>query len=223
MPPRWATSADLRRRSRPVTQRRRTRKRNLAMLAGTPRAVRSRTQASPLAASAAVVVLFAAPCHSQTASVAEPAAHGQSTGRSEAAAGAPDSLSPPIPAIGVRNTRYLDVPASAQGPAIDPAKGYRLQDLGQGLYMITDNIYQSMFLVYGGGVVVVDAPPNYAARIPEAISRLPSRSRTSSTVTRTAITSVAPAPWAARRSSSPRRRPAGCCNARPTPTGRCPP
>jgi hypothetical protein len=26
---------------------------------------------------------------------------------------------------------YMDVPASAQGPAIDPAKGYRLQDLGK--------------------------------------------------------------------------------------------
>jgi hypothetical protein len=43
------------------------------------------------------------------------------------------------------------VPASAQGPAIDPAKGYRLQGLGKGLYMITDNAIQSMFLVYNRG------------------------------------------------------------------------
>ncbi len=77
-----------------------------------------------------------------------------------------------IPAIGVLNTKYLDVPASAKGPAIDPAKGYRLQDLGNGLYMMTDNAYQSMFLVYDKGVVVVDAPPNYAAKVPGAIKEV---------------------------------------------------
>jgi glyoxylase-like metal-dependent hydrolase (beta-lactamase superfamily II) len=79
-----------------------------------------------------------------------------------------------IPAIGVPNSKYLDVPASAMGPAVDPVKGYRLQDLGQGLYMITDNAYQSMFLVYDKGVVVIDAPPNYAAKIPQAIKEVSS-------------------------------------------------
>jgi glyoxylase-like metal-dependent hydrolase (beta-lactamase superfamily II) len=79
---------------------------------------------------------------------------------------------PAIAAIGERIGKYLDVPPSARGPAIDPAKGYRLQDLGDGLYMVTDNIYQSMFLVYDRGVVVADAPPNYAARIPEAIAEV---------------------------------------------------
>jgi glyoxylase-like metal-dependent hydrolase (beta-lactamase superfamily II) len=88
------------------------------------------------------------------------------------AADAPYPRAPSIPAIGVRNTTYLNVPASALGPAVDPTKGYRLQDLGQGLYMITDNIYQSMFLVYDQGVVVIDAPPNYAPRIPQAIAEV---------------------------------------------------
>jgi hypothetical protein len=41
--------------------------------------------------------------------------------------------------------------------------------------MITDNIYQSMFLAYDRGVVVVDAPPNYAARIPQAIAQVTSK------------------------------------------------
>jgi glyoxylase-like metal-dependent hydrolase (beta-lactamase superfamily II) len=58
----------------------------------------------------------------------------------------------------VRTGKYLDIPASSQGPAIDPAKGYRVQDFGSGLFMITDNAYQSMFLVYDGGVVVLDTP-----------------------------------------------------------------
>ncbi len=79
---------------------------------------------------------------------------------------------PSIAPIGERVAKYLDVPANAQGPAIDPAKGYRLQDLGKGLYMVTDNIYQSMFLVHDAGVVVIDAPPGYSARIPQAISEV---------------------------------------------------
>jgi glyoxylase-like metal-dependent hydrolase (beta-lactamase superfamily II) len=38
--------------------------------------------------------------------------------------------------------------------------------------MVTDNAYQSMFLVYDGGVVVVDAPPSYAPLIPAAIAEV---------------------------------------------------
>jgi len=91
------------------------------------------------------------------------------------APGAPGTPYPDMPAIapiGVRIGKYLDVPASARGPAVDPAKGYRLQDLGGGLYMITDNAYQSMFLVYDKGVVVIDTPPNYAKHLPEAIAEV---------------------------------------------------
>jgi glyoxylase-like metal-dependent hydrolase (beta-lactamase superfamily II) len=68
--------------------------------------------------------------------------------------------------------RYLDVPELAKGPAIDPAKGYRTQTLGDGLYMITDGAYQSMFMTYDEGVVVVDAPPSYALRIRDAIAEV---------------------------------------------------
>src|SRR5260370_25232371 len=88
------------------------------------------------------------------------------------AAGEPYPNMPSIAPIGVRIAKYMDVPASAQGPAIDPAKGYRVQDLGKGLYMITDNAIQSMFLVYDRGVVVIDAPQNLAAFIPKAIAAI---------------------------------------------------
>ena len=47
------------------------------------------------------------------------------------AAGEPYPNMPSIAPIGVRIAKYLDVPASSQGPIIDPAKGYRLQDLGK--------------------------------------------------------------------------------------------
>jgi len=88
------------------------------------------------------------------------------------AAGDPYPKMPEIAPLGVRIGRHLDVPESAKGPAIDPAKGYRLQDLGQGLYMITDNGYQSMFMVYDKGVVVVDAPTSYAQYILKGIAEV---------------------------------------------------
>ena len=76
------------------------------------------------------------------------AVHGQSGDPSkEPVAGEPYPNMPSIAPIGVRIGKYFDVPPSSQGPAIDPAKGYRLQDMGSGLYMITDNAIQSMFLV----------------------------------------------------------------------------
>lgn len=89
----------------------------------------------------------------------------------EVAAGAdvPYPNMPQIAPIGVRIGDHLAIPADAKGPPVDPAKGYRLEQLGDGLYMITDNAYQSMFMVYEDGVIVVDAPPSYAARIVEAI------------------------------------------------------
>lgn len=38
--------------------------------------------------------------------------------------------------------------------------------------MVTDNGYQSMFLVYETGVVVVDAPPSYASKLRKAIAEV---------------------------------------------------
>jgi glyoxylase-like metal-dependent hydrolase (beta-lactamase superfamily II) len=92
--------------------------------------------------------------------------------RAEGEAGTRFPNMPSIAPIGEKIAKYLAVPASAMGPAVDPAKGYRLQDLGGGLHMVTDNAYQSMFLVYEGGVVVIDAPPLYAAKIPQAIAEV---------------------------------------------------
>jgi len=101
-------------------------------------------------------------------------AHAQSSGSSSAPgeAGEPYPNMPSIAPIGVRIAKYFDVPPSSQGPAIDPARGYRLQDMGSGLYLITDNAIQSMFLVYNRGVVVIDAPQNLVAFIPKAIAEI---------------------------------------------------
>jgi glyoxylase-like metal-dependent hydrolase (beta-lactamase superfamily II) len=86
--------------------------------------------------------------------------------------GAPYPNMPWIAPIGVRIGKHLEMPESSKGPAIDSAKGYRIQELGKGLYMITDNVYQSMFMVYETGVVVVDAPPSYAQNILQAIAEV---------------------------------------------------
>jgi glyoxylase-like metal-dependent hydrolase (beta-lactamase superfamily II) len=106
-------------------------------------------------------------------------------GGADAAAAPPDSVAataaaatpdaPAIAPIRVRTGRYLDVPASARGPALPTGRAYRLQELGRGLYMVTDNAYQSMFMVHDGGVVVVDAPQSYAAHIREAIAEVTDR------------------------------------------------
>src|SRR4030095_16040094 len=65
-------------------------------------------------------------------------AHAQTGATAARAAGAPYPGMPEIAPIGVRIGRYMDVPDAAKGPAIDPATGYRIQKLGDALYMHTD-------------------------------------------------------------------------------------
>jgi len=68
---------------------------------------------------------------------------------------------------------YDPVPATAKGPAI-PSKGYLLQQLGAGLYYLTDGVYQMMFLTTGQGVIAVDAPPTIGHNILRAIAEVTS-------------------------------------------------
>jgi len=68
---------------------------------------------------------------------------------------------------------YDPVPATAKGPAI-PSKGYLLQQLGAGLYYLTDGVYQMMFLTTGRGVIAVDAPPTIGHNILRAIAEVTS-------------------------------------------------
>jgi glyoxylase-like metal-dependent hydrolase (beta-lactamase superfamily II) len=115
---------------------------------------------------AVVCALAAAPAFAQSAQA------GKKPSASPGSPGTPFAHAPKIAPIGVRIDKYLDVPDAAKGPAIDPQKGYRLEQLGRGLYMVTDNAYQSMFMVYESGVVVVDAPPSYAAKLKQAIAEV---------------------------------------------------
>lgn len=56
--------------------------------------------------------------------------------------------------------------------AIDPATGLYVQELSAGVYLITDGIWQSAFVVSDDGVVVVDAPASYGHKIPGAIAKV---------------------------------------------------
>lgn len=87
-------------------------------------------------------------------------------------AGEPYPNMPSIAPLGVRIDKHIEINETSKGPAIPAGKGYRIQELGRGLYMITDNIYQSMFMVYESGVVVLDIPPSFAQYIPNAISQV---------------------------------------------------
>lgn len=47
---------------------------------------------------------------------------------------------------------------SQQPPAVDPAKGYFVAEIADGIYWLMGSQYQAMFLTTGEGVIVIDAP-----------------------------------------------------------------
>src|SRR5579871_2539228 len=55
---------------------------------------------------------------------------------------------------------------------IDPKLGYAVKDVGGGVYVISDNGWQSAFLVTDAGVVVFDAPESFGKGIPSAIAKV---------------------------------------------------
>jgi glyoxylase-like metal-dependent hydrolase (beta-lactamase superfamily II) len=53
---------------------------------------------------------------------------------------------------------------------IDPNLGYAVKNVGGGVYVISDNGWQSAFLVTDEGVIVLDAPASFGKNIPSAIA-----------------------------------------------------
>ena len=62
---------------------------------------------------------------------------------------------------------YTEVP-----PTIDAEKGYFVTEIADGLYWLSDGLYQMMFLTTGEGVIVVDAPPSMGENILSAIDEV---------------------------------------------------
>jgi flavorubredoxin len=55
---------------------------------------------------------------------------------------------------------------------IDPKLGYAVKSVGGGVYVISDNGWQSAFLVTNEGVIVFDAPASFGKSIPSAIANV---------------------------------------------------
>src|SRR5262249_38057384 len=70
--------------------------------------------------------------------------------------------------------KYVPVlpPVKANFWKIDPAVGYAVKSFGGGVYVISDNGWQSVFLVTDEGVIVFDAPASFGKNIPAAIAKV---------------------------------------------------
>ena len=59
----------------------------------------------------------------------------------------------------------------ARIPQLDPATQMYVEEVKPNLFYVTDGIYQSAFLKTGAGVIVFDAPPSFAWKLPEIIKQ----------------------------------------------------
>jgi len=66
----------------------------------------------------------------------------------------------------------MPIPEAAFGMMVPQDKGYIVEDLGDGLYWVTEGVYQVIFLTTGEGVIVVDAPPSMGDKILAAIAEV---------------------------------------------------
>lgn len=55
---------------------------------------------------------------------------------------------------------------------IDPSLGYAVKNVGDRVYVLSDNGWQSAFLVTDEGVIVFDAPASFGKSIPSAIAKV---------------------------------------------------
>lgn len=87
----------------------------------------------------------------------------------------PTAWGPPYPNMpdivppNVRSSEYAAIAAAELGPPIDPAKGYRTENFGGGVFMVTEGTYQAMLVVSNVGVILVDAPPTIGSKILKAV------------------------------------------------------
>jgi glyoxylase-like metal-dependent hydrolase (beta-lactamase superfamily II) len=71
------------------------------------------------------------------------------------------------PASGRTLKDYVPVHRSVldQAWTVDPKKGVETRKVADGVFVVTDGVWQSAFVVTGAGVVVFDAPATYGAKI----------------------------------------------------------
>jgi glyoxylase-like metal-dependent hydrolase (beta-lactamase superfamily II) len=64
---------------------------------------------------------------------------------------------------------WADLPKAAQDVPIPQDKGYLSREIKPGVFMVTEGLYQSMFIITRRGVVVIDAPPTIGTKLSDAI------------------------------------------------------
>ena len=64
------------------------------------------------------------------------------------------------------------LPETSMGPQIDYSKEYLVEEINNGLYWVTDGVYQAMFLTTDEGVIAVDAPPSIGENYLKAIAEV---------------------------------------------------
>src|SRR5215467_12250878 len=69
---------------------------------------------------------------------------------------------------------YKPLPAAIKARIlpVDASKGYLVKELKPNVYLITDGGYQSLFVTTGKGVILLDAPPSFGAKIVQAVSEV---------------------------------------------------
>lgn len=62
------------------------------------------------------------------------------------------------------------IPAGCAGPTVPEDKGYLVEEIRDGVYWVSDGVFQAMFLTTGDGVIACDAPPTIGRNYLNAIS-----------------------------------------------------
>lgn len=83
----------------------------------------------------------------------------------------------PSPVIGRALKDYVPVLRSAldRAWAVDSKKGVETRKVADGVFVVTDGVWQSAFVVTDAGVIVFDAPETYAAKIRAEITAVTSQ------------------------------------------------
>jgi glyoxylase-like metal-dependent hydrolase (beta-lactamase superfamily II) len=58
----------------------------------------------------------------------------------------------------------------ARMPQLDPVTGLHVKEVKPNLFYVTDGVYQSAFVRTGQGIIVFDAPPSFAGKLPGVIA-----------------------------------------------------
>jgi len=75
----------------------------------------------------------------------------------------PEGLKEYVPVLPSVRANFFDV---------DPKLGYAVKNVGGGVYVVSDNMWQSAFLVTDDGVIVFDAPESFGKSIPSAVAKV---------------------------------------------------